>query len=72
MSEQTDDIEAGTCSACGRAAERGRSGAWWHVGDPCHGTPQTDGVPARPVTFQPARQQQSPRDRQVRDPRRNR
>jgi hypothetical protein len=60
MSGQT---EAGTCSACGAAAEHGQSGAWWHTGEPCGRCP---------ATFQPARQQQTPRDRQTKTPGRDR
>ena len=62
-------IEPGRCSACLALAERGRSGAWWHErGDSC-------GDPT--ATFEPLeesaeRQQDSPRDRQIRDPGRDR
>lgn len=37
MSSLSSDgpIEIGTCSACSATAERGPSGAWWHVRDSC-------------------------------------
>ncbi|MEU9972339.1 hypothetical protein [Streptomyces sp. NPDC051014] len=64
-------IEAGHCSACLAAAERGRSGAWWHAGTACdHAAARFTPGPAPDGGAE--RQQQSPRDRQIRHPRRDR
>ncbi|MFB7031719.1 MULTISPECIES: hypothetical protein [unclassified Streptomyces] len=58
-------IKEGSCSACGGAAERGPSGAWWHTGTPCGSI--------RPAAlFRPREQDGPPRDRQIKDPRRTR
>lgn len=32
----SDEVEVGTCAACGAPAERGPSGAWWHLQQPSH------------------------------------
>ncbi len=64
------DMTPGRCSVCRERAERGPSGAWWHIGPAC------GAVAAR---FEPGdegegaeRQQQSPRNRQITDPGRDR
>ena len=63
-------ITPGRCTGCGRPAERGRSGTWWHTDGPGCGQP---GVRFEPAEDSPERQQtQSPRDRQIRTPRRDR
>ncbi|MGW1035015.1 hypothetical protein ACWD4Z_22865 [Streptomyces antibioticus] len=63
-------ITSGRCTGCGRPAERGRSGCWWHTGGPGCGRPaarfEAEDQDA------PERQQQAPRDRQIRTPRRDR
>lgn len=70
-------IESGHCSACLGPLERGRSGVWWHTGTPCGRGPARFVLgPAPDESPTPdegaGRQQQSPRDRQIRDPGRNR
>ncbi|WP_432193802.1 hypothetical protein [Streptomyces sp. bgisy027] len=60
-----DGIEEGSCSACGRPAERGPSGAWWHVR-------REDSCGRTPARFSARQQQTAPRDRQIRHPGRDR
>lgn len=68
MSEE--QIMPGHCSGCLAPAERGPSGCWWHVRreDSC-GRNDARFTPGAPEQRQ---QPQSPRDRQIRDPGRNR
>jgi hypothetical protein len=45
-------LTPGTCSFCGRPAERGLSGAWWHTGTSCnqsYGVMPAGSVPAGPL-----------------------
>ncbi|MGW1127465.1 hypothetical protein [Streptomyces sp. NPDC002526] len=58
-----EEIEHGTCSACGGAVSGRASGAWWHDGPPCG---------RRGAAFQLREQDAPPRDRQIKEPRRNR
>ncbi|MEU9199420.1 hypothetical protein [Streptomyces sp. NPDC048332] len=60
------EIEHGTCSACGGDAMRVKdstTGAWVHQGPLCW-DPN--------YSFQPREQDAPPRDRQIKEPRRNR
>lgn len=63
-------IETGHCSECGGAVERGRSGVWWHTGEPC-GRGPAHFVPA-PDTDAAERQQPPPRNRMITNPGRDR
>lgn len=60
-------ITTGRCSHCGGAAERGRTGGWWHNPGPCP-SPKPLGT----ATFVPdapeERQQPPPRNRQISHP----
>ncbi|WP_432063356.1 hypothetical protein [Streptomyces sp. S1] len=56
--------EPGRCTGCGGEAERDSSGAWWHTGRSCE-------LRAPRAVFRP-RQQTSPRNRQIQEPRRTR
>lgn len=64
-------IQTGHCSECREPVERGRSGVWWHTGTPCGRGPARFVLGPAPDEGT-GRQQQSPRDRQIRDPGRNR
>lgn len=65
-----DPMTAGHCTGCQAPAERGPSGNWWHVRrqDSCHR------MDARFEPGPPEHRQHtaSPRDRQIRTPRRDR